>query len=73
MASNWGGFFDSMLDRLADSVIYIGFGIFLIQDSATVIELLAVFGALAGAPLSMMLKDRYRISSGNPWHSTEAD
>lgn len=73
MASNWGGIFDSMLDRLADSAIYIGIGIYLMQDSASLLEMLIVFGALAGAPLSMMLKDRYRIATGHPWRGTEAD
>jgi CDP-L-myo-inositol myo-inositolphosphotransferase len=73
MSSNWGGFFDSMLDRMADSVIYVGIGIYLMQDSGSVVAALAVFGALAGAPFSMMLKDRYRIMTGNTWRSTEAD
>ena len=73
MSSNWGGFFDSMLDRLADSAIYIGIGIYLVQDSGSVMTMLVVFGALAGAPFSMMLKDRYRIATGNPWRSTESD
>ena len=73
MSSNWGGFFDSMLDRLADSAIYIGIGIYLVQDSGSVMTMLVVFGALAGAPFSMMLKDRYRIATGKPWRSTESD
>ena len=73
MSSNWGGFLDSMLDRLADSVIYIGIGVYLINDSGSALTLGIVFIALAGAPFSMMLKDRYRIVTGNPWRSTEAD
>ena len=73
MASDWGGFFDSMLDRLADSAIYIGIGIYLVHDTGSVMTSLAVFGALAGAPFSMMLKDRYRIMTGNTWRTTEAD
>ena len=73
MSSNWGGIFDSMLDRLADSVIYIGIGIYLMQDSVSLLAMLTVFGALAGAPLSMMLKDRYQIATGRPWRGTDAD
>ncbi len=73
MSSNWGGFLDSMLDRLADAIIYIGIGIYLVNDSGSAMTLGIVFVALAGAPFSMMLKDRYRIATGKTWRSTEAD
>jgi len=73
LSSNWGGFLDSMLDRVADAAIYIGIGIYLINDSGSALTLGIVFVALAGAPFSMMLKDRYRIVTGKPWRSKEAD
>jgi CDP-L-myo-inositol myo-inositolphosphotransferase len=73
MTSRWGGLLDSMLDRLADGAIFIGVGAYLMRGGLSGIEALAVAGALASAPLSMMVKDRFQIATGRPWRSSRAD
>jgi 1L-myo-inositol 1-phosphate cytidylyltransferase / CDP-L-myo-inositol myo-inositolphosphotransferase len=73
MTSRWGGMMDSLLDRVADAVILGGIGIFLLQGEARWWEIAPLIAAIAGAPMSMMAKDRYAIATGRQWVAGSSD
>ena len=73
MTSRWGGMMDSMLDRVADAAIVGGIGLYLLQGEAHWWEIVPVIAALAGAPMSMMAKDRFAIATGRQWVAGSSD
>lgn len=73
MTSRWGGMMDSMLDRVADAAIVGGIGLYLLQGEAHWWEIVPVIAVLAGAPMSMMAKDRFAIATGRQWVAGSSD
>ncbi len=73
MTSRWGGMMDSMLDRVADAAILGGIGVYLLQGEVHWWEIAPVIAAIAGAPMSMMAKDRYAIATGRRWVAGSSD
>ena len=73
MTSRWGGMMDSMLDRVADAVILGGIGVYLLQGEAQWWEIAPAIAAIAGAPMSMMAKDRFTIAMGRKWVAGSSD
>ena len=73
MTSRWGGMMDSMLDRVADAAVLGGIGLYLLLGQAHWWEIVPVIAALAGAPMSMMAKDRFAIATGHQWVAGTSD
>lgn len=73
MTSRWGGMMDSMLDRVADAAIVGGIGLYLLQGEGYWWEIVPVIAVLAGAPMSMMAKDRFAIATGRQWVAGSSD
>ncbi len=73
MTSRWGSLMDSMLDRVADAAIVGGIGLYLLQGEARWWEIVPVIAAMAGAPMSMMAKDRFSIATGQRWVAGVSD
>ena len=69
MSSRRGGLIDSVFDRMADGFILGGAGYYLLTQSPQRWEYLAVLVAIAVAPMSMILKDRYHLATGRKWQS----
>ena len=69
MSSKRGGLVDSVLDRVADGFILGGAGYHVLTNSPESWELATVLMALAIAPMSMILKDRFQLATGRKWQS----
>ena len=73
MATSQGGVLDSMLDRVADLFILSGAGYYVLQGAPQPWETVIVFAAIGVAPMSMMIKDRFQLASGESWRSEAHD
>ncbi len=69
MSSKRGGLVDSVFDRVADGFILGGAGYHVLTNSPESWELAIVLMALAIAPMSMILKDRFQLATGRKWQS----
>ena len=69
MSSKRGGLVDSVFDRLADGFILGGAGYHVLTSSPAAWELVIVLMAVAMAPMSMILKDRFQLATGRKWQS----
>mgnify|MGYP001365200896 FL=1 len=67
--SRFGEMFDSLLDRYADCLIIIGMTCSWFYETGSRLALLAGAAALAGAPMSMLFKEKYRNVYGQPFIS----
>jgi len=73
MKSRFGGYFDSILDRYADGFIVLGIALGLYRTQPHWWILLVSALALIGAPMSMMIKDRFKINFRRDYNSDEMD
>ena len=69
MSSKRGGLVDSVFDRVADGFILGGAGYHVLTSSPEPWELVIVLMAVAMAPMSMILKDRFQLATGRKWRS----
>ncbi len=69
MSSKRGGLVDSVFDRLADGFILGGAGYYVLTGSPESWQLVIVLIAVAIAPMSMILKDRFQLATGRKWQS----
>lgn len=69
MSSRRGGLIDSVFDRIADGFILGGAGYYLLTRSPERWEFVAVLVAVALAPMSMIVKDRFHLATGRKWQS----
>ena len=69
MSSKRGGLVDSLFDRVADGFILGGAGYYVITGSPQSWELVIVLIAVAIAPMSIILKDRFQLATGHKWQS----
>jgi len=67
--SRFGEMFDSLLDRYADCLIIIGMTCSWFYETGSRLALFAGAAALAGAPMSMLFKEKYRNVYGQPFIS----
>ena len=65
--SNYGGLFDSVLDRYADFFIVIGMACAWYSATNSTTALLVSAAALAGMPMSMLFKEKYHSLTGKPF------
>jgi choline kinase/phosphatidylglycerophosphate synthase len=65
--SNYGGLFDSILDRYADYFIVIGMAYAWYSTTNNAAALLASAAALTGMPMSMLFKEKYHSLTGKPF------
>lgn len=68
-ASKAGGLLDSALDRLADGMMLGGATYWIVVNEPVLWEVLAALAALAIAPMSMIVKDRFELATGVKWQS----
>lgn len=71
--SPFGGLFDAVLDRYADAFILIGMGYAWYVHSGSMWALLVTAAALAGAPMSMIVKEKYQAITGKTYVPEEHD
>lgn len=69
MSSKRGGLVDSVFDRVADGFILGGAGYHVLTGSPESWEFAIVLMAVAIAPMSMILKDRFQLATGRKWQS----
>ena len=69
MSSKRGGLVDSVFDRVADGFILGGAGYHVLTGSPASWEFASVLIAVAIAPMSMILKDRFQLATGRKWQS----
>ncbi len=69
MSSKRGGLVDSVFDRVADGFILGGAGYHVLTGSPASWEFAGVLMAVAIAPMSMILKDRFQLATGRKWQS----
>jgi phosphatidylglycerophosphate synthase len=69
MSSKRGGLVDSVFDRVADGFILGGAGYHVLTGSPESWEFAIVLMAVAVAPMSMILKDRFQLATGRKWQS----
>lgn len=69
MSSKRGGLVDSVFDRVSDGFILGGAGYHVLTSSPAPWELVIVLMAVAMAPMSMILKDRFQLATGRKWKS----
>lgn len=65
--SNYGGLFDSVLDRYADFFIVIGMACAWYSATNSTTALLVSAAALAGMPMSMLFKEKYHSLTRKPF------
>jgi len=68
--SNYGGLFDAILDRYADFFLVIGMAWAWFLKNQSLAVLLISAAALAGLPMSMLIKEKYHALTGKtyiPW------
>ncbi len=71
--SPWGGFLDALLDRYADGLILLAMGYYAYTLSPGWLPIALTVTAIFGIPLSMALKDRYRLAFGRSFTSQTDD
>ena len=69
MSSKRGGLVDSVFDRVSDGFILGGAGYHVLTSAPEPWELVIVLMAVAMAPMSMILKDRFQLATGRKWKS----
>lgn len=67
LKSNYGGLFDSVLDRYADFLIVIGMAYSWYSKTDNPMVLLVCAAALTGMPMSMLLKEKFHALTGRPF------
>lgn len=71
--SRLGAFVDSLLDRYADVAIVLGMSAWAFQDTGSPWVLFLGMLVLAGAPLSMLAKEKYRSITGQAYPVQEVE
>ncbi len=71
--SNYGGLFDSILDRYADFLIVTGIAYAWYSATSSPVALLVAAAALTGMPLSMLFKEKYHALTGKPFLPEQHD
>lgn len=67
LASSFGELLDSVLDRYGDGLILIGMALGAWEEGRGLVVLLFVALALLGAPMSMLMKEKFRTATGKPY------
>lgn len=67
LKSNYGGIFDSILDRYADFLIIIGMTYAWYAATGNTTALLVGSAALTGMPMSMLFKEKFQAVTGKPF------
>ncbi|MHC1626245.1 MAG: CDP-alcohol phosphatidyltransferase family protein [Methanoculleaceae archaeon] len=73
LKSNYGGLLDAVLDRYADFLIVLGMAYFWYSTAPDHIVLLISAAALAGLPMSMLVKEKYHALTGRAFIPEECD
>ncbi len=71
--SRFGGFIDSLLDRLGEGAILVGLGLFALSGAPGSTTFVLAALALLVSPLSMAVKDRYSVVYKRPYLSDDLD
>lgn len=67
LKSAYGGLFDAVLDRYADFIILLGMACTWYLNTGSSLSLLISAAALAGLPMSMLLKEKFHALTGRPF------
>lgn len=73
LKSNFGEMLDSILDRYGDFFLIMGMGYLWYSNAGEILALIVSAAALAGAPMSMLFKEKFRSILGKPFISEEYD
>jgi len=71
--SNYGGLFDSILDRYADFLIIAGMAVAWFAEASSPYALAISALALTGLPMSMLVKEKFHALTGKQYISEEYD
>lgn len=67
LKSSYGGLFDAVLDRYADFFIVLGMSYAWCSKTESSLALLACAAAIAGMPMSMLIKEKFHALTGSPF------